>query len=536
MVKSLQKILVLILAVLMISVMFAGCKNEGSSNQSADQKNEQGSKEGQKADGEEIQKEPFTYYTRANDKINNLPDNEKVKKYLEEKAGVKMKLYPIPADAYKDKINLMIAAGEEFDAFDFTGFGGFHWTEFLDKKAIMPINDLLDQYGPNVKKHLKEGFEVVSTKDGQIYGIPRKEEFPAGFIPAIRKDWLDKFGMELPETMEDLEKYLEAAISQDPNGNGENDEFGLIPQWGFGGIESNFKAYFCGINGEKYWDEKAGKVMPIYTHPGYKAMLLKMQEWYAKGWLYKEFYTIKSNQIDDLVIADKVSMTAGWYTYTPGKLEELRKNSPKADYVPMPPLKGGSSGVVGYSSNPIYSPQILFSKNSKNAKYFIKYLNWLLADVENYESSRRGIQGEHWEWEDKAALTLKALPKEQSKDKYDGHYGILSVRGLDAFRTEYAVQPTLSDQKKKEFRDYVRSSGAKLIAPFDSHIPYTDKGTKAELLTGDGKTMIEEARMKLILGESTEAEFDKALEKYMEIEGNIRSEVWTRQYKEFTGK
>ncbi|MBQ8954587.1 MAG: extracellular solute-binding protein, partial [Clostridia bacterium] len=42
---------------------------------------------------------------------------------------------------------------------------------------------------------------------------------------AIRKDWLDKFGMDYPKNVDDVRAYAEAVKTQDPDGNGVDDTY-----------------------------------------------------------------------------------------------------------------------------------------------------------------------------------------------------------------------------------------------------------------------------------------------------------------------
>ena len=44
----------------------------------------------------------------------------------------------------------------------------------------------------------------------------------------IRKDWLDKLGLEQPKTIDDFYNVLKAFKEQDPDGNGANDTYGMI--------------------------------------------------------------------------------------------------------------------------------------------------------------------------------------------------------------------------------------------------------------------------------------------------------------------
>ena len=44
----------------------------------------------------------------------------------------------------------------------------------------------------------------------------------------LRKDWMDKCGLEEPKTMEDIYNILEQFLVQDPGGNGEGKTVGLV--------------------------------------------------------------------------------------------------------------------------------------------------------------------------------------------------------------------------------------------------------------------------------------------------------------------
>jgi hypothetical protein len=55
-------------------------------------------------------------------------------------------------------------------------------------------------------------------------------------------------------------------------------------------------------------------------------------------------------------------------------------------------------------------------------------------------------------------------------------------------------------------------------------------GTPAEFLNGDGQTLLDEAVIKTVIGEQDISEWDATVAKYMELEGNIISQVKTEQF------
>ena len=75
----------------------------------------------------------------------------------------------------------------------------------------------------------------LTEPDGNIYGLPRYmpnifdvNETPFRFY--INRTWLDRLGLSVPETTDELYDVLKAFAERDPNGNGIPDE---IPLYGF---------------------------------------------------------------------------------------------------------------------------------------------------------------------------------------------------------------------------------------------------------------------------------------------------------------
>ncbi len=43
----------------------------------------------------------------------------------------------------------------------------------------------------------------------------------------IRQDWLDKFDLEIPQTMDELLTVIDKFTNEDPDGDGENNTYGI---------------------------------------------------------------------------------------------------------------------------------------------------------------------------------------------------------------------------------------------------------------------------------------------------------------------
>ncbi|UUZ83933.1 extracellular solute-binding protein [Paenibacillus sp. P26] len=112
--------------------------------------------------------------------IQNLNDTA-FGKELEKRTGVKVN-YTHPAQGQeKEKFNLLIASNDlpDFIEYDWSGNGTSTYPggpqKAIDDKVILPLNDLIDKYAPNLKKTLQEDKELdkmVKTDSGQYYVFP----------------------------------------------------------------------------------------------------------------------------------------------------------------------------------------------------------------------------------------------------------------------------------------------------------------------------------------------------------------------------
>ena len=123
---------------------------------------------------------------------------------------------------------------------------------------------------------------------GKNYGIAQ----PMNQAPMAmfwRKDWLDKLGLEVPETLEEYEKVLTAFVEQDPDGNGKADTAGAAERI-FGAVFGAFGLRcVTGVGAgsgftveEMQLGEDNVPFFP-YIRPEAKEALTVLHNWYEKG-------------------------------------------------------------------------------------------------------------------------------------------------------------------------------------------------------------------------------------------------------------
>ena len=153
-----------------------------------------------------------------------------INKKMEPKIGATLKINAIDWGQWDNKLNLMISSGEKSDII-FTA-AWQNYTVNVAKGAFLPLNDLLDAHGQDIKKNLDPAFLEGSQVDGVNYGVPTNKELAATRGVLVRKDLADKYKLDLTavKTWADLEPLLKTIKENEPaitpfymsntNGNG----------------------------------------------------------------------------------------------------------------------------------------------------------------------------------------------------------------------------------------------------------------------------------------------------------------------------
>ncbi|MFK4343049.1 MULTISPECIES: ABC transporter substrate-binding protein [unclassified Paenibacillus] len=118
------------------------------------------------APGDSKEKVTFTYFNANSGKDMNTNET-RIGKILEDQTGVNWKLEHLVGDA-NTKIGTFIASNDYPDALVPEGT----IDKLLDAGAFIPLNDLIDRYGPNIKRVYGPYYNLMKAEDGNIYFLP----------------------------------------------------------------------------------------------------------------------------------------------------------------------------------------------------------------------------------------------------------------------------------------------------------------------------------------------------------------------------
>lgn len=223
-----------------------------------------------------------------------------ISKHLGEKLGGTIVATEVDDASWNEKKNLAFAAGELPDFFMTNGaLTSNDVMNYGQQGQLIPLNDLIDAYAPNIKKFLDANPEVkksITDPDGKIYALPGvnpvKREASIGRY-WINKPWLDNLGLEMPTTLDEFYTVLKAFKEKDPNGNGKADEIpasgsvsnpiSMIVLSALGLTESS-------ANGISL-DKSDTKVIYAPEQPEYKEYLIFMNKLFKEGLIDPEYFT-----------------------------------------------------------------------------------------------------------------------------------------------------------------------------------------------------------------------------------------------------
>lgn len=224
--------------------------------------------------------------------------------------------------------------------------------------VVLPLNGLIDKYGPNIKKSLEANPEfkkMATAPDGKIYGLPPWVDCYHCSYPDklwLNSAWLKKLGLEQPKTTDDMRKVLEAFKSKDPNGNGKADEIPLSADTRDALIPYFMNAFIYAPQGPQgTLVLNNGNVDLQANKDGWREGLKYLKGLYADGLIDKGAFTqnpdallAKGNNADAVILGSATVLHPG-IAVTIGS-----KDGRDKDYDAVPPLTGpGGANFTGYN-------------------------------------------------------------------------------------------------------------------------------------------------------------------------------------------
>lgn len=339
------------------------------------------------------EKETFTIAVLQNSALKSAKDRDCVKK-AEEETNIHIEWVEIPNSAWEEKINIMASTGTLPDAVIGEAKLSRNYELFL------PLDELLTEYAPVVSQRIanREDYQkALKSPDGKIHALPNGDESTHIAIPThywINKAWLDKLGLDMPATVEEFKEALAAFKTQDPNGNGLQDEipFAFEKAWNWSTSIRNFIGAFGVAEFSEHVFMDGDTVVMAALQPGYYEALKYLSGLYKEGLINQDVFTVSSDQFLSLSGGKEIIGAFAGYRNTNAL------GMPNAtDFVALPILSSSvSEGVTG-AYMPTRIGGFAINANCKNPAALVRWYEYLNSDLGRAMEWGRGERGFIWD-------------------------------------------------------------------------------------------------------------------------------------------
>ncbi|MBD2845780.1 extracellular solute-binding protein [Paenibacillus sp. IB182496] len=341
---------------------------------------------------------------------NNLPapDRDIIKQELDKALDLNLNLTVYPSgDDYMNQLNVRMASGNFPDLFSVSRE---QLLQFAAQGLLLDLTDYMDDLD-QVKSFIGEESLKKGMVDGKVYAVSKSPQVPYNTY-WIRQDWLDALGLELPQTIEELQEVAVAFTEQDPDGNGKKDTFGLTGGK-FSAFAPVFGAFGVGMPGNFY--VKDGEVVNALYDPAMRDALAFIQGFIDTGAVDPELLANSGLQHQEKAIKGQAGIIwIDWPNMTKDQfVEQIETVNPDAEWVQLEAPEGPAgrfdgSYDIGSTPGRYAIPKALEKEPEKLQRVF-ELLNYISDPDGGSKVVQFGVEGTHYEVQDGEIVTLDAM-------------------------------------------------------------------------------------------------------------------------------
>ena len=406
-----KRIVSLLAIVIALSMALAACaKNDNSSASSGGDASSSASAPASGSASASAAPVPIKVFSIQESNI-DLKTN-KFSKFIEDKFNIKFDWQLNPSDGAKEKRQISLASGDYPDAYILPSYiDHFSQADLLKygkQGVIVPLNDLIDQYGPNIKAAMvahPDLKQYITAPDGNIYGLVSYTQCFHCSYPNkmwVNTKWMKQLGIEPPKTTEDFKKMLEAFKTKDPNGNGKQDEVplsGSIEDFGVRVVPYLMNG-FVYDDDRNYLNLKDGKVVSAAITPEWKEGLAYIKSLYDEKLIDPGAFTQNAEAFKKIGENGDAQILGAGAGMHPAIFINIDKgNRFSADYDALPPLTGPHASFATHDGGGVDpgAKFVITNKASKEAQIaLIKMVDYLYTP-EGETNGASGMEGIDWE-------------------------------------------------------------------------------------------------------------------------------------------
>lgn len=406
--KNVKRLLsFLLVVVLAVGVLLAGCGNKNSSTSSSNT-----SKQSETATNS---KDPQNLHFKSDKPLEftmlysdhpNYPYKSDwlLWKAIKDATNVTLKLTIVPMSDYNQKRSLLISSGQAPEIIPKTYPGSE--IPFVSSGAILPVSDYIDQM-PNFSREIKEwglqnDINSLKQADGKFYVLPLLHQtYTMQYSLAIRQDIFEKNNIPIPNTWDELESALKKLKELYPNSIPMSDRWqgkALI-----GEALPTFGVPIAGSDGLFDWTQTSTVLYnsskddwEFYpTSQEYKYMLTYFNRLVKEGLLDPASFTQTDDQAVQKFVTGKSFVIMTNTQEIQNMINRMNETLGQGNFkvTQILPLAGPKGGVI--AGNRLENGIMISSKakDDPNFPQLLKFVDWLWYSEAGQTLTKWGVEG-----------------------------------------------------------------------------------------------------------------------------------------------
>lgn len=432
-------------------------------------------------------------------------DDSPVLKEIEDYTNKEITMEWVPNSNLEDKFNITLSSGDLPHVMYVPNKSPSFISAVEDGGAFWELGPYLKDY-PN----LSQTNEIVlnnSSINGKIYGIYRSRDLGRNGV-IIRKDWLQNLGLEEPKTIDEFYNMLKAFSEEDPDGNGEDDTYGMVVSK-YEGPWDVMQTWFGVPN--KWGEDENGELYPFFMDDNYIEALNFFKKLYDEGLVNEDFAVMDPAQWSEPVIGGEAGVQVNVLDEGHRIQEKIIEAEPNnTDPITVIKAVEGPTGLHNLPTSG-YSGMLSVSKTSVKSEEELKQVLDFLDKMNDEEAqilAENGIEGRHYEIVD-GVYQSNINEDAALKAEVDGFNQMLMyLPEPKSLTAESTPLRELETQLKLENEDIVVGN------PAEAYISevYSKKGQQLD-------NIILDARIKYIVGQIDESGLEEAVELWKQSGG-----------------